>query len=124
LTGDHTDEVVVPRGLGWAMFPSPPRPGRSRSRSHPCAGVHGWHVADAVLVSVRLGWMACVVPCTPCMFSAWNGHTLRLVVGIVRGPLGSPRIPSFVPDVGHWAGFGIDMARWVWDVVVGSRLRC
>jgi hypothetical protein len=28
LTGDHTDEVVVPRGPGRAMFPSPPQPGR------------------------------------------------------------------------------------------------
>jgi hypothetical protein len=44
--------------------------------------------------------------------------------GLVPALLVPPHIPSFVPDIGHWAGFGIDMARWVWDVVVRSRLHC
>jgi hypothetical protein len=40
-------------------------------------------------------------------------HPLDLDVdGLVPAPL-VPRIPSFMPDVGHWAGFGIDLARWV-----------
>jgi hypothetical protein len=65
-----------PLGAGDTTFgactPSPPQTERSRSRSHPCTGVHGWRVADAVLVSVR------------CALCAVRGTVVPLLVKLRR----------------------------------------
>jgi hypothetical protein len=87
LTGDRTDEVVMPRGPGRAMFPSPPRTERSRSHSrshshsHLCTGVHGWRVADAVPVSVRRA--SCAVRGTIVLYHS----SILLIIAACTGPL-------------------------------------
>jgi hypothetical protein len=155
LTGDRTDEVVALRGLGRAMFPSPPRSrcwrvsvctrctvctipvascsvlgirrlGRAFLHPlepnvpipvpvpvpHPCAGVHGWHVANVVSVSVHMHAARYMVgmhpPCTwrgpgRAMFPSPPQHGRRW---LGAGPIGSP--PHSLVRARHWS------LGWLW----------